>query len=160
MVAMKCNQVLPWLAALCIGTAVHPMSRAEQISSYAFVREDGSMEISGYRIYLYGIYIPPTDQTCHTFIRPVRCGSRAALALDFKISGDFVRCQPRFVNPDGSLVASCRSGDDDLSEWMLQRGWALALPDAPFAYTALERIAQSRGVGVWGIPVEIRKGWR
>lgn len=130
-------------------------TNAEEISSFAFVREDGALNIDGRLIYLYGIYIPPTDQTCYTFIRPVRCGSRALLALEFKISGDFVRCQPRFVNADGSLVANCRSGEDDLSEWMLQRGWALARPDAPFSYTALERIAQSRGVGVWGIPVEI-----
>lgn len=128
---------------------------AEEISSFAFVREDGALSIDGRLIYLYGIYIPPTDQTCYTFIRPVRCGNRALLALEFKISGDFVRCQPRFANPDGSLVANCKSGEDDLSEWMLQRGWALARPDAPFSYTALERIAQSRGLGVWGIPVEI-----
>lgn len=152
---MDRSHVLPWLAALCFGTAAPSATMAEEISSFAFVREDGALSISGYLIYLYGIYIPPTDQTCYPFVRPIRCGSRAALALEFKISGDFIRCQPRFSNPDGSLVASCRSGDDDLSEWMLQRGWALALPDAPFSYTALERIAQARGLGIWGIPVEI-----
>ncbi|WP_132259255.1 thermonuclease family protein [Paucimonas lemoignei] len=128
---------------------------AQDISSFAFVRGDGALSIDGRLVYLYGIYIPPTEQTCYTFVRPVQCGSRALLALEFKVSGDFVRCQPRFANPDGSLVASCRSGEDDLSEWMLQRGWALALPDAPFSYAAMERIAQSRGLGIWGIPVEI-----
>lgn len=134
-----------------------PVKADAEISSYAFVRDDGALQIAGQLVYLYGIYIPPTDQTCYTFIRPLRCSSRAALALDFKISGDFVRCQTRFANPDGSLVASCTSGEDDLSEWMLQKGWAVALPDAPFAYAAMEKIAQARGLGIWGIPVEIQK---
>lgn len=105
----------------------------DEISSYAFVREDGALQISNYMVRLYGIYIPPTDRTCYTFIRPVPCGSRALLALEFKIGGDFIRCTPRFSNPDGSITANCRSGDQDLSEWMLQQGWALALPDVPFA---------------------------
>jgi len=136
---------------------MQPAAADADISSYAFVREDGALQISGNLVHLYGIYIPPTEQTCYTFVRPIRCSSRAALALDFKISGDFVRCQTRSVNSDGSLTASCTSGDDDLSAWMLQKGWALALPDAPFSYAAMEKIAQARGLGIWGIPVEINK---
>jgi len=42
-----------------------------------------------------------------------------------------------------------------LSEWMLQSGWAVALPDAPFEYSAMESIARSRGIGIWGIPVDV-----
>lgn len=131
---------------------------AQDISSFAFVREDGALQVDGHLVHLYGIYIPPTAQTCHTFIRPIRCSSRAALALDFKISGDFIGCTIRATNPDGSSIASCRSGQDDLSEWMLQRGWAIALPDAPFAYAAMEKIARSHGIGIWGIPVEMQRG--
>lgn len=127
---------------------------ADEISSFAFVREDGALQISNYLVRLYGIYIPPTDRTCYTFIRPVPCGSRALLALEFKIGGDFLRCTPRFHNADGSITANCKSGEDDLSEWMLQQGWAVALPDAPFSYAAMEKIARARGLGVWGIPVD------
>lgn len=126
-----------------------------EISSFAFVQPDASLRMSGYIIRLYGIYVPPTDQTCYTFIRPMPCGTRASLALEFKISGDFVRCLPRMAYADGSIVASCRSGNDDLSEWMLQRGWAVALPDAPFEYVTMERIAQAKGIGIWGIPIDV-----
>ena len=31
---------------------------------------------------------------------------------------------------------------------------ALALPDAPFEYHALEKIARHRGLGVWGMPAD------
>lgn len=154
---MSPGHFLQCLIAFAIGAASMPGTANDEISSFAFVREDGALQIDGRLVYLYGIYIPPTDQTCHTFLRPVRCNSRAALALDFKISGDFVRCRPSSVNSDGSLVASCTSGDDDLSEWMLQKGWAVARPDAPFSYAALEKIARARGFGIWGIPVEINR---
>lgn len=154
---MTYGPFLPCLAAIILGLAKPSVAAEADISSFAFVREDGVLQIDGYLVHLYGIYIPPTDQTCYTFLRPVRCNSRAALALDFKISGDFVRCRTRWINPDGSLTASCISGEDDLSEWMLQKGWAMALPEAPFSYAALEQIARARGFGIWGIPVEINK---
>jgi endonuclease YncB( thermonuclease family) len=125
-----------------------------EFSSFAFVQEDGSLNVAGRHVHLYGIYIPPTEQTCYTIIRPSPCGPRAVLALEFKISGDFVHCIPRMENADGSVVASCSLDNEDLSMWMLQRGWAVARPDAPFEYAALERIAQSKGIGIWGIPID------
>ena len=33
-------------------------------------------------------------------------------------------------------------------------GWAVALPDSPFEYQALEKIARTRSFGVWGMPVD------
>lgn len=143
------------LCAAFAAAATVPWAVADsEISSFAFVQEDGSLKVSGSLIHLYGIYIPPTDQACYTFIRPVPCGTRASLALEFKISGDFVHCIPRATNPDGSITASCTVGTEDLSAWMLQKGWAVALPDAPFEYLALEKIARSRGIGVWGLPID------
>lgn len=125
------------------------------ISSFAFVQSDGTLRVSGETIRLYGIYIPPTDQSCRTFERPIECGTRASLALDFHIGVEFVHCEERVRYQDGSVSALCRVRGEDLSAWMLQKGWALALPDAPFEYTAFEKIARARGLGVWGIPVDV-----
>lgn len=151
----------PWLKKVrhCIlGTLAFGMAHAalaqSEINSYAFVQPDSSLKISGYQIYLYGVYIPPTDQTCNTRVRPISCGTRASLALEFAIGADFVRCITRARRSDGSLIASCSANGQDLSEYMLQRGWAVALPDAPFEYAAMEKIARSRGFGVWGTPVD------
>jgi endonuclease YncB( thermonuclease family) len=134
--------------------AAHTSLAAPEITSFAFVENDGSLKVAGYRIHLYGIYIPPTEQSCYTFVRPVPCGPRAVLALDFKISGDFVHCIPTAEHADGSITARCLLDEEDLSMWMLQRGWAVAQPNAPFDYAALERIAQSKGIGIWGIPID------
>lgn len=128
-------------------------SPAADISSYAIVEDDGSLRVQGRDIRLFGIHIPRTDEACRFNVRPVQCASRAALALEFKIQG-FVRCTPKSRDPDGTLRALCRTDGEDLSAYLLERGWALALPDAPFEYQALERIARHRGVGVWGFPVQ------
>lgn len=129
-----------------------------EISGFATMQDNGVLKISGYHVHLYGIIIPPTEQTCYTFIRPMPCGSRAALALNFKIEGDFVHCIALTRHADDRLTARCALEGEDLSAWMLQHGWAVALPDAPVQYAALEKIAQSRGIGIWGIPVDtIRK---
>lgn len=128
---------------------------AERLTSYAFVNEDGTLRIKRKTIHLYGIYIPHTDENCRTSQRPPFCGSRAALALEFKIKG-FVRCEITSENSDGSLTGQCRINyssfeeGEDLSAYLLERGWAVALPDAPFEYQAIEKIARSRGLGVWG----------
>jgi len=150
------NHALSVLFAASVGIcAPSSLLANSEISTFAFVQEDGSLKVAGNLIHLYGIYIPPTNRTCQTFIRPMPCGPRASLALAFKISGDFIRCMPRANNPDGSVTASCRSRNEDLSEWMLLSGWAVALPDAPFEYSTMERIARSRGIGIWGIPVNV-----
>jgi endonuclease YncB( thermonuclease family) len=42
----------------------------------------------------------------------------------------------------------------DLAAYLIERGWALARPEAPFEYHAMERIARSQEVGVWGWQVD------
>jgi endonuclease YncB( thermonuclease family) len=144
-------------AALFVGLLVTAAATAWEISSYALVNEDATLRIAGKSVRLYGIHIPGTERTCRTSVRPPVCGSRAALALEFKIDG-FVRCELGERLPDGTLPGRCRVGvsafdeGEDLSAYLLERGWAVALPDAPIEYQALEKIARSRGIGVWGFP--------
>ena len=131
-------------------------------SGLAFVRDDASLGVDGREVRLYGIYIPPAGEDCHAFLRPVRCGSQAKLALDFRIRG-FVHCKPMEEADGRHVTAQCRvdrNGFDegeDLSAYLIRRGWALALPDAPYEYQALEKIARHRGVGVWGVPRAVRR---
>jgi endonuclease YncB( thermonuclease family) len=129
-----------------------PKAYTAEIRSFAIVKEDGTLRLRGRTIRLYGIHIPATERTCQTFTRPVNCGTRAALALEFKIGANFVSCDPKWRNDDGSITAMCHVEGEDLGAYLIERGWALALPDAPFEYVALEKIARSRGIGVWGFP--------
>lgn len=140
------------LAALAAfgGTGVLFQAQAEEIVSYALVQTDGSLKVDGRTIWLYGVYIPETDRTCRTFIRPVKCMPRAVLQLDFKASSYFVHCDPITENEDGSVNAICRVQGEDIGAWMIEHGWGVALPDAPFAYQVLEKIARRKSRGIWG----------
>ncbi|HXV26339.1 MAG TPA: nuclease-like protein [Alphaproteobacteria bacterium] len=132
---------------------------ADEFTSYAIVREDASLLIAGRVVRLYGIYIPETGTTCRTFISPAQCASRAALALEFKTDNLFVTCRELVALSDGSVSAYCWVEEDeyeveDLAAYLIRQGWALAAPGAPFEYAALERIAERRGMGVWGFQVD------
>lgn len=132
---------------------------APEFEGHAIVRSDGSLLIKNRVVHLHGIYLPSTNRQCRAWISPVRCDERAVLALDFFVKG-FIRCVERARNDDGSIQATCwrdRSSFDpgtDLAAYLIERGWALALPNAPFEYHAMERIARSRELGVWGWPVD------
>jgi endonuclease YncB( thermonuclease family) len=132
---------------------------AETLASYVFINDDGSLRIEKKNVYLYGIHIPKTSKNCRTNQQPAVCGERAVLALEFKIKS-FVRCEIISENPNGSLTGKCFANysnfdeGEDLSAYLLERGWAVALPDAPIEYSSLEKIARSRGMGVWGIAID------
>ena len=139
--------------------ALAPGAVARELHSYAAINANASLQIKGKTVHLYGIHIPSTNRTCRTDRNPPVCGSRAVVALERKIDG-FVRCEIMRQNADRSLVGLCRVNSsrfdpgEDLSAYLLEQGWAVALPDAPFEYQTLEKIARSRGFGVWGTPVD------
>lgn len=116
----------------------------------AHVQDDGSLRIAGRTIRLFGIYIPQGDRSCRTVIQPVRCAPKAVLVLEGKVRG-FVRCE--IVRP-GEGICSVRGDDgldsrEDLGGFLLEEGFALARPDAPSPYPALERLAQAQERGLW-----------
>jgi endonuclease YncB( thermonuclease family) len=147
--------------------------QSRELVGHALVQSDASLLIKGELVRLDGIYVPPTNRECRAWIRPVRCDSRVALALDFKVKG-FIHCFPVSENDDGSLNATCYvdrtrfDPGEDLAAYLIQRGLVLALPDAPFEYQAQEKIARTQGVGVWGYTIDSidrqvfppGKGWR
>ncbi len=143
------------LAALLALAATIGRDEAD-IVSYAIIQDDGSLRVRGRTIRLYGIHIPQAGRVCRTTIRPVRCGSEAVVALHFRIQG-FVRCKPVTRSRDRSISAVCYvdgrgsvlEPDEDLGAYLLRQGLAVARPEAPFEYVALERIARAQRRGIW-----------
>ena len=132
---------------------------ADAIEGHALVRSDGSLLIKNRVIVLFGVYLPPSERQCRDWIRPTRCDSRSVLALDLKVRG-FITCFPEGEDGEGRIHAVCYVGRTglssgmDLGAYLIQEGWELALPNAPFEYHAMERIAYSRGLGLWGYLVD------
>jgi endonuclease YncB( thermonuclease family) len=147
--------------AVALGSPAPVVARASaDIVGPAVVLEDGSLRIHNRIVRLYGIYIPANGKNCALFLRPVPCADRAALALEIKIQG-FVHCSAVSRNVDGSVDAVCfvrrkfYSVGEDLAAYLVAKGLAVALPDAPFEYVVLERIAQTRQLGIWGFQVDV-----
>ena len=132
-----------------------PAAAADSIVGHALVRSDGSLLIKNRVVVLFGVYLPASERECRDWDNPLRCDSRSVLALDFNVRG-FVTCFPKGEDEERRIHAVCyvgRTGLDsgtDLGASLIQAGWALALPNAPFEYHAMERIAQTRGLGLWG----------
>lgn len=133
---------------------------AAELYSYAAVRSDGTLVINNTVVHLYGIHIPDTGRTCSALSGKVVCGTRGVLALEAKVDR-FVKCEVIDTFADGSVEGWCRinasafSEGDDLSAYLLEEGWAVAFPRAPIDYHTKEKIARSRGIGVWGTPADI-----
>jgi len=142
------------LAIVVLVCLASPAVNGAQVDGIAFVNDDGTLSVRNRTVRLYGILIPPTEESCYFFERPAPCGPRAVLALKFNIGTDFVHCTTRSRNMDGSYNALCEAGDEDLAAELLRQGWAVTLPDAPLEYQALEKIARNRGIGVWGLAVQ------
>ncbi len=147
------------LVPTLIPTLAQAGVRDGDLVGHALVQDDGGLLIKGQTVRLGGIYLPETNRECRAWINPVRCGSRGALALDFRVKG-FIHCFLAGENDDGSVNGTCyvdRSRFDpgeDLAAYLLERGLALALPNAPFEYQAMEKIARAQGQGVWGFMVD------
>jgi endonuclease YncB( thermonuclease family) len=147
------------LALAVIGVFLCAIPGLAEFRSYAVVQQDASLIIQNRVVRLFGIYIPEDRQFCDQSFNPRYCGNRAAAALNSKIQG-FVTCEEMGTYDDGSIGAICwtkRSAFDegiDLGAYLIRQGLALAGPDAPFEYRALERIAERNGRGVWGFQVD------
>ena len=145
------------LAVGMLSTAATATGR--EFSSYASVEKDGSLRVGTRKVHLYAIYIPPSGQHCRTFFSPPVCGSRATIALQFKIQG-FVHCREISSNRDRSANAICYvnrtnvSEGEDLGAYLIQQGWAMARPEAPFEYHALEKVARQQSAGIWGFTID------
>ncbi len=155
---------LRWLSLMLILALLAPASSVparamNDIVGAAAVHADGTLRVGRHWIRLHGVYIPTTGKQCRTFLEPIYCGNRTAVALNFRIQG-FVFCRPVSRNFDGSVNAFCsvdrtfHSDGEDLGAYLIARGLALAGPYAPFEYVALERIAQTRELGIWGFPAD------
>lgn len=116
------------------------------------VLDDASLVVGGETLVLAHIRIPLSAADCASLALAPGCGAPAAPALRARARGT-VRCTP----PAGAgLAAVCRLDEPayatglDLGAWLVEQGWALPLPDAPFEYHVLERLARETGRGLFG----------
>src|SRR5262245_59802320 len=126
-------------------------AQASDLSGVAIVVDGDTLTIGATRIRLEGIDAPETDQICldangHRWT----CGIDARNRLAARIAGRQVNCRPNGIDAYGRTLGTCSVTGENLNDWMVQEGWALAYVKYSSAYRAAEEIAKLQRRGLWG----------
>ncbi len=122
---------------------------ADPVGAVEVVNGD-TLLVGGQRVRLYGIDAPETGQYCVTKRQQqFDCGRVAARTLRLFLGGATVRCKARDRLPDGTLLASCFAGRNDLAAQMVVGGWAMADPKTGAEYRRGELAARATNEGLF-----------
>lgn len=148
------------LAVALTSVAVTALA-ADPLIGVASVVDGDTIEIHGQRIRLHGIDAPESSQPC---TRPGGevwpCGRHAANALADEIGRATVHCGPLGQDRYRRTIAVCRKGGEDLGQWMVARGWAVAFRRYSLDYVAAEDRAYAARRGVWSGDFQMPWDWR
>src|SRR5688572_26617220 len=118
------------VAALALALACVPASAgAQQISGPAVAIDGDTLDMTGFRVRLFGIDAVEGAQTCERGgpNGPVawRCGEEAHALLSELVAGEAIVCEQRDTDAYGRMVSVCRAGRLDLAAAMAEAGMAL-----------------------------------
>jgi endonuclease YncB( thermonuclease family) len=127
----------------------------------ASVIDGDTIEIRGQRIRLHGIDAPEKGQPCFDASgRPWRCGPAAANALDDLIGVSPVACHEHDVDRYGRTVAACAVRGEDIGEWLVRSGNAMAYRRYSGDYVPAEQEAKNAKRGIWAGTAQPPWEWR
>ncbi len=135
------------------------------IAGTASVIDADTLEIRGERIRLVGVDAPESGQKCLDVSRKfVRCGTVAANALDKWIDRASVSCEIEGKDRYGRLLGQCRVRGQNVQEWLVGNGHAVAYRSFSTVYVPAELKARKAGAGIWAgefvMPWDWRQGLR
>ncbi len=90
------------------------------VAGVASVIDGNTIEVRGQRIRLHGIDAPESRQLCRRDGKPWQC------ALAEKIARRPVTCEDLGRDRYKRIIARCTVAGDDLGEWLVANGWAVA----------------------------------
>lgn len=113
------------------------------------VETAGSILSRGVTIDLAGIETLPLEARCGDEAGGQwPCGRLARAALRRLVRNRTIACDPpEPADGEARIERICRLGDQDLSAWLVERGWADAKSESPYLEAA--RQAQDAGRGQW-----------
>jgi endonuclease YncB( thermonuclease family) len=134
---------------------------AEDIIGRASVIDGDTIEIHGRRIRLQGIDAPETRQSCtKTNGEPWRCGVQASIALSDYLGASAITCSTLSNDRYGRALATCTKAGDDIGQWLVASGHAVAYRRYSAAYVKDESIARDAGIGIWAGTFETPEEYR
>ena len=112
---------------------------------------DGNTLVIGEtKIRLERIGAPQTDQICLSSDGTRwTCGIDARNQLATHIAGREIKCTSNGVDAYRITLATCHLAGENLNDWMVQQGWALAYVRQSFEYIQAEKEARTQKRGLW-----------
>lgn len=106
--------------------------------------------LNGEKIRIQGIDAPETDQTClDAAARPFKCGLDARSALDARFGRLPWTCRSSGKDRYGRTLAKCSADGQDIGQWLVREGWALAFRRYSTDYVQEENAARDTQSGLW-----------
>lgn len=136
-------------------------TETDSLTGLPRISDGDTIRIGQTRIRFYGIDAPEkaqrcTDGTGQTYL----CGAKARQALASRINSHEVHCQRRNTDRYGRTVAVCRLNGEDLNDWMVRQGWAVAYRQYGSDYISAEDDAREHHRGIWAGKFEMPAEWR
>ena len=159
--AWRLKAVKAATCALALMTATTIFAQAaDTLVGMPTVIDGDTIEINGQRIRLHGIDAPESKQFCVFGGKKYRCGQKAALALSDRIGKGTVACKAKDTDRYGRLIAICFKGQEDLNDWLVSEGLAIAYRYYSKDYVTHEARARSISVGLWAGDFIMPWDWR
>ncbi len=157
---MEAEERVTRLLASALALALLPGFAFADITGTARVIDGDTIEVAGQRIRLHGIDAPESRQLCHRDGKPWRCGRDATGALAEMIGRRPVNCEELGRDRYKRIVARCAVEGEDLGEWMVSQGWAVAYYLYSYEYSRAEQRAKSARRGMWAGEFDKPWEWR
>ena len=114
------------MRALTITLCLLATPALADVAGVVSVIDGDTIEVHGQRIRLHGIDALESRQLCHLDSKPWQCGKEVANALAEKIARRPVTCEDLGRDRYNRILARCTVAGEDLGEWMVAQGWAVA----------------------------------
>jgi endonuclease YncB( thermonuclease family) len=120
------------------------------LTGAAAVIDGDTFRIGESIVRLVDVDAPELAQTCHGGPRPLRsCGTYVADALAERVARREVRCAVLELDQYDRRIARCDVSGEDLSQWLVSKGLAMAFRRYSDHFAADEDAARAAGVGLW-----------
>ena len=120
------------------------------IDGTPIVTDGDTIKILNRRIRFHGIDAPENKQICIKNFKEYSCGQEATKALIKKINGKRAVCKVQStLDRYKRYIGVCFSGGNNLNQWMVRNGYAVAYRRYSKDYIKDENYAKKNKIGLW-----------
>ena len=121
-----------------------------EIEGYADIVDGDTIKILKKKIRLSGIDAPEIEQLCtDKNLNEWYCGKESKIALKDYIKNKIIKCISYKKDRYKRIIGECYLGRQNIQEWMVKNGWAIAYRKYSKKYINAEKFAKKNNLGIW-----------